>query len=498
MRYLRRPEVWVFLILFPSYAFFWQARDWNISSRLMLTYALVDRGTLSIDGLNEQTRDIARYKGHYYSDKTPGFSLLATGPYAVSKKLFKQPDHPLDRPGFAYWNADYWATLGTSGVLSALTGALLAYLAVGLGCRPRQAALVGLSYGLATPAFAYATLAYGHQVSAFCLLASFALLVDSRQSKWQPLMHAVAGFLAAYASVVEIQVGPVSAILGLFLLARVVQRQAKGWSVLTFGLGALVPTAILLTYNTLAFESPFRMGYFYEVLEEFSTVHSASNPLGIGRPDWSRASELLFGQRRGLLCFAPVLILAVPGLVALGIRRQWSTLVVATLTMTSVFLVNLSYPEWTGGWSTGPRLLLPLIPFAMLPIAALLASAGRWANWTTVLLSLVGAVEILMFVAIGARVPHEIERSFLDGVLPLCRGDRPLAPWTFGNRYASNLTTLIQPSLIKTLPAWAGWVTVLPLVLFQTLAIALMTRFIKSDAPLPSNPNVTDTVIRQS
>ena len=43
-------------ILLGSYAFFWHSRDWNIASRLMLTYALVDRGTVSIDGLEDQTQ----------------------------------------------------------------------------------------------------------------------------------------------------------------------------------------------------------------------------------------------------------------------------------------------------------------------------------------------------------------------------------------------------------------------------------------------------------
>ena len=59
----------------------------------MLTYALVDRGTLSIDGLDDQTRDIACYRGHYYSDKTPGFSLLAVAPYSSAKR-----DLPTSRP----------------------------------------------------------------------------------------------------------------------------------------------------------------------------------------------------------------------------------------------------------------------------------------------------------------------------------------------------------------------------------------------------------------
>ena len=56
----RRPEVWVFLVLLGSYAYFWQSRDWNCASRLMLTYALVDRGTVAIDGLEDHTHDRAK------------------------------------------------------------------------------------------------------------------------------------------------------------------------------------------------------------------------------------------------------------------------------------------------------------------------------------------------------------------------------------------------------------------------------------------------------
>ena len=56
---MRRPALGVFLILWASTAFFWHARDWNTASRLMLTYSLVDRGTIRIDGLESQTGDRA-------------------------------------------------------------------------------------------------------------------------------------------------------------------------------------------------------------------------------------------------------------------------------------------------------------------------------------------------------------------------------------------------------------------------------------------------------
>jgi len=72
VRVMRTAGFWVFVILLGSYTFFWQARDWNTASRLMLTYALVDRGTVVIDGLDDQTGDKAFFCGHYYSDKLPG------------------------------------------------------------------------------------------------------------------------------------------------------------------------------------------------------------------------------------------------------------------------------------------------------------------------------------------------------------------------------------------------------------------------------------------
>jgi len=477
---LRRPGPWVFAILLASYAFFWHGRDWNAASRLMLTYALVDRGTIRIDGLEDQTHDIARRDGHYYTDKTPGFSLAGALPYAALKPALSLADHPLGARGFAHWPADYWVTLGTSGLASALAGVILAGLAVDLGCGPRRAALVALAYGLATPAYAYATLAYGHQLAAFGLLASFALLWREgprpRLRLRLRLRSGLAGFCAAYASVVEIQVGPVSAILGLYLVALAIGRRRPASAVLAFGLGAAVPTLILLGYNKLAFGSPWKMGYFFLVTERFAQVHSASNPLGLARPDWARLAELIWGERRGLLRYAPIVALTVPGLAVLAGRRLWGMALVCTATIVAVFLVNLSYPEWTGGWTTGPRLLVPLLPFAMLPVAAMLAGGGRPATVVAIVLALTGGVVILMFQAIGARVPDGIARPLVDAVWPIWRGDRPLPGWLYGNRWARNLVGVALPGPVRGLPTWAGWAQFAPLVLFQIAAIGLMGR----------------------
>ena len=76
-----------------------------------------------------------------------------------------------------YWPADYWITLGTSGLLHRLDrGVCWCCWPGSWAARPAVSPCVGLAYGLATPAYVYATLAYGHQAVAFALLASFLLI----------------------------------------------------------------------------------------------------------------------------------------------------------------------------------------------------------------------------------------------------------------------------------------------------------------------------------
>jgi len=466
-----RVEIWVFLILFGSYAYFWQSRDWNSASRLMLTYAMVDRGTITLNGLEDQTHDRAFFQSHFYTDKLPGFSMLATGPYALAKLVFRLPDHPLNVKGFSHWPADYWVTLGTSGLFSALTGALLFGLALELGCTNGRAALVGLAYGLSTPAYAYATMSYGHQASAFCLLASFALLWRTSGPK-QSLRVGVAGILAAYASVIELQMGPVSAILGLYLLCQVIGGSRKPTTLGDFAVGAAIPTLLLLGYNQLAFGSPWDMGYFHHTTKEFADVHSEANPLGLRGPQAARALALLWGRHRGLLFYAPVVVLAPLGLISLWFQKQRGMAIVCLLTMASIFAVNLSYPEWTGGWSTGPRLLVPLLPFALLAVAGLLANGGRWVFRICLALAAAGGILMLMFVAIGARVPQDFLDPLFEVVIPIWKGET-IPNWP-GPPFARTALALL-PGTFSSQILGDGGFAFAPLVLAQLAAIGLMS-----------------------
>jgi hypothetical protein len=474
-----RVQWGVLLILLGSYAYFWHSRDWNTASRLILTYAVVDRGTISLTGLHHQTGDIAYFRGDYLCDKLPGFSLLATIPYSLARLFMRLPAHPLNGPALAYWTADYWVTLGTSGLFSALTAVLLVRFAREMGCLPGIGALVGLSYGLATPAYVYATLAYGHQVSAFCLFSAFFLLWKPGESQIATRMGlAAAGILAAYAAVIELQVGPVSAILGLYLVVLCLLGKRRLDSLAYFGIGAMLPSLLLLTYNFLAFGSPLEMGYFHHATSIFAQVHNKQNPLGLQPPNWQLLRPLLVTRFRGLFFYAPILVLAPPGWIHLARARRWDLFIVSVTVCLAVLLVNLSYPEWTGGWSTGPRLLVPLLPFAFIPIAALLSGTGTRAialTWIAAILSLLGGFLTLLFQGVGGRIPQYVSDPLTEVVIPLWKG-APLPAWWTGDRFACNLTELRLHDQLASLPVRWQSIQFVPILAAQVAAIWILLR----------------------
>src|SRR3989442_6775967 len=82
-RLLRRPEAALFVLALGAYAYFFQGGGWNANVRFDLVRALVEQRTVRIDGYETNTGDLAFRDGHYYCDKAPGLSLLATPAYAA-------------------------------------------------------------------------------------------------------------------------------------------------------------------------------------------------------------------------------------------------------------------------------------------------------------------------------------------------------------------------------------------------------------------------------
>jgi hypothetical protein len=212
---------------------------------------------------------------------------------------------------------------------------------------------------------------------------------------------AAAGALIGIAVAAEYPAAIPAAILVGTLL--IMQR----WKRLTTVVAAGLPFAVALSaYHHLAFGSMTTLPYHFEKLPEYRAVARAAF-FGIHLPDPRIMARLLLDPGKGLLLFAPVLMLAPAGFRAARSRlspEAWWTLLGVP---SAIFLTYSGYPNWHGGWTAGPRYIVPMIPFLAF---AMLFRAG-------------GAVEALLAGwSLGAIVLTSI-------VFPFVPNDFPL-PWS--------------------------------------------------------------------
>jgi len=93
--------------------------------------------------------------------------------------------------------------------------------------------------------------------------------------------------------------------------------------------------------------------------------HHERGIAGVAWPSIEGLVGVLFGKARGLLVWAPFALLAPWGAVLLW--RAERALSAAAAAIVALYLVVVSGSSvWHGGWSLGPRLLVPALPFAVL------------------------------------------------------------------------------------------------------------------------------------
>ena len=390
-----RREIVLALALLFCYGFFQQLPAWNEYSRYDLVRALVEDGTTRIDRFEGNTGDDAFYAGHYYSDKPPGSALLGVPPYLMLTAVYDAagagtPDQRTAVGALAFFVS------GVPTVLVVLL--LLRFLRPAVG--EAWAFVMALAYGLGSIAFPFATMYFGHAASTFFLFAAFYLLWRWRSDPrpWRPIL---AGLLAGCAVITEIPVVVGVVVLGGYALW--IGRRRVAW----FVAGGVPILLVLMAYDWLTFGGPFNLGY------QYATVFAEQNRQGIVSIVWpslGTAVDLLVSPR-GLLRFAPWFCLAPLGLLAWR-RRVLRPEIAVCVAVCCVFLLyNSGALNPFGGWTPGPRYLLPALPFATV-LVALAPSAVR-----PVAAVLVAIGVAFMFVA-TATMPNAPE-AFADPLFGL-------------------------------------------------------------------------------
>jgi hypothetical protein len=373
----------VVLILLLCYAWFLPktgGRDWVASSRAALVFAIADQGVLHIDAHHETTGDKAYFNGHYYTIASIGPSLIALPPYAMFRAAACSP--PLagrlcpspawaHSAGYARW-AMVWITFFAISLPSAALG-LLVYVLLGqvLG-HWRHAFGLALLFGLATVAFPYSRAFFQHQLAAFCLASGFFMLWHVAQRRANPNWLWASGLMFGLAVISEYPL--VLPLAVLIVWAAAVMPRPLG--LYRLALGSLPPLLAMAAYNLAITGTLLPVIYRYHVIH--GDLHRQGF-MGLAWPSLEALYGITFSPLRGVFFMSPFLLLMLPGFYGLWRARPVLRPLVLTLAglVASFFLYNSAYLFWTGGASIGPRYLVPMLPLAMLPVAAGMQQAWR-------------------------------------------------------------------------------------------------------------------------
>jgi hypothetical protein len=214
-----------------------------------------------------------------------------------------------------------------------------------------QSVVVALVIGFATPLLPYAV--SGFSEIGVALGLTVALWASTATSRWPLCASGAAGLAAGFAVLMRqdslILVAPIVGALAVVMSAR------RATALLGFVAGLAPALAITGGYNFARFGSPLVSQY-----QTMPLSRAFNHPFLVG------LTGLLVSPGRGLLLFAPVVVLA-----AVGVPWAWRrspAVCIACLALLGARLVVYSpWWAWDGGAVWGPRFLVPAMP-AMAPM----------------------------------------------------------------------------------------------------------------------------------
>jgi hypothetical protein len=229
-----------------------------------------------------------------------------------------------------------------------------------LGATNERIDIATLALLFATPLFAYGFLNFSHALTAAALFGAWVLLFVEKNDY-------AAGALIGLATVSEYP----CAIAGIVLLACAWRRAPK---IIVGGLPFAIALAI---YNKLIFGSVFALSSGSERNAQFRAMAS-EGIFGIGIPQITTFAKLLFDPARGLFVFAPILLVAIAALPRAKRTMSREAFAALVIVPTALIIFYSGYPNWHGGWSVGPRYLIPAIPFLLFPLVFAATSIIEW------------------------------------------------------------------------------------------------------------------------
>jgi len=392
------------LLVLLTHGLFYHQAGWNQNARLGGVFAFVEPGTpefrtLRIDSLRgggsrgTGTGDWAQAGEHYYSNKPPGSTLLGIVAYLPIQAIESRLGVPWNDAAWTNLNS-YLINLFVSVLFSALGVVFLCEtLTAQLAMSRLDALLVCAAYGWGTLIFSFDATLWGHPTAAaLVMIGLHGLLRGSRAGAVQ------AGCALGAAVLVDYVAGVALGACGLYFLLSPARRPAIGWLVLS----AMLPLGVLLAYQRWVFGA-FLMAATFRQNPLFQAADRVGGAFGGVSP--SVLVKLLVSPYRGAFLFMPVLVFCIPGALQRW-RADRALTACCLLGIVGTLLLISSFNGWHGGFSAGPRYLIPSLPFWALLLPAV-STLRRWARWLFGCLLALSISNALVFCATTSIVPED-------------------------------------------------------------------------------------------
>lgn len=393
------------------------------SSRYALVKSIVEYRSIFFDSelAKFASPDLIEHDGKFSTLFTPGVSFMAI-PFYVLGKQFGLPQF------FTYL---------TTVVFALINVFLIAKIITKFRVNKYLGILCGLIFAFATPALAYANTLTQHHVSTALVLMSILNALNKRTL----LNNVLFGILLGAGALVDIPNVIFMIPIGIYILSKHFRMENLKGNINIYlnptlmGLVAgLVPLVFLFawynyqttgSYTKLA-QSIGRSSYFAsEEHKKIAKADNQDNPKPTipfkTRNQLRGFYILLISNERGIFYYSPIVLI---GLLGLVIAYKYRLNIILTVLLTSVILVNLllysMFGDPWGGWSFGPRYLIPSI--ALLCIAAGVSFQKLHKNFLFVGISLALLLYSVGVNVLGASttnlVPPKVEAVNLASPIP--------------------------------------------------------------------------------
>lgn len=353
------------------------------TSRYALVKSIVENKSLlfGIKLAKFASPDVTGINGKYTTLFTPGVSLAAAPFYYLGR----------------FFGLSQLVTYLSTTVFALLNIFLVYLISRKFNVNRAFSVVSGLSFGFATSAMAYANTLTQHHLSVFLIL----LAVLNAANKRNFINNFTFGLIVGAGLLVDIPNFFMMVPIGLYILSRNFDLEKTGdalklkvkLSIIALLIGIIPMIGVFGWYNhqttgsytklaqSIGRTDVFASDEIKEINKQTVTKSKDQGPPLVPfdtRMQLNGLYILLFSDERGIFYYNPVVIFGILGLI-LAVKNKASdnlAIVIISVVMVNILLYSMFGDPW-GGWSFGPRYLIPATALLCTGIGYSLSKLGR-------------------------------------------------------------------------------------------------------------------------